>query len=142
VTIHHQGRERLLLGEHEAERAAHLAELGRTERALPVDRRVARCGQHHVLVAQRHVEDTGQEQHHLPARLRAPGLEEAQMARGDLRLGGQRELAHPPGASPVPQHVPEPRRHGPGDPLRQRPRRHTPLGHAPLGHVAHLHRGL
>src|SRR5262245_13210987 len=57
VTVHHDRRKRLLLGEYEAERLAHLAELGRTERGLPVDRRVARRGQQRILLVERHVED-------------------------------------------------------------------------------------
>lgn len=54
------------------------------EPVLRVGGRIAPRQQQRVAVAQRHVEALGQAQDHLARRLRPPGLDEAQMARGDL----------------------------------------------------------
>ena len=83
------------------ERCAHLPQLLRVEPGLAVERREAGGQQHLVALAERHVERARQRQHHLAARVGAPALHEADVARSDARLAGQRELAHPPLLPPV-----------------------------------------
>src|SRR5262249_28337673 len=46
-------------------------------------------------------------QHHLRARSRAAGLDEAQVARRDARLERQLELAETPAQPPFPEHLPD-----------------------------------
>jgi hypothetical protein len=62
---------------------------------------VAGRGEELVAAAQRHLEHAGQQQDHLAARLRAAGLEEAQVPRRDLGLEGQTELTHSPPLAPL-----------------------------------------
>src|SRR5262249_29377069 len=57
-----------------------------------------------VPVAKRHLEPLGQVQHHLGARARAAGLDEAQVTRGDARLERELELAEAPPLPPLPEH--------------------------------------
>jgi len=99
--VHDDGRVRLLALEDEREDAAHVDQLGRVQPALGIGGRVAGGQQHGVAVAERHLERAGQQVHHLAAGLGAAGLEEAEVARGDLGLGGERELAHPARGAPV-----------------------------------------
>src|SRR5207247_10940021 len=49
----------------------------------------------------------GEEHDHVTARRRAPGLDEAEVARGHARLHGEVELAHPPARAPLAQQPPE-----------------------------------
>jgi hypothetical protein len=59
--------------------------------------------QQRVALAQRHVEHAGQELDHRATRLRAAGLEKAEMAGGDAGFDRQRELTVTAGNSPVTQ---------------------------------------
>src|SRR5581483_8544194 len=59
----------------------------------------------HVALAQGHVELLGQMQHHVARGQRPAGLQEAQMARGDVRLAGEVELAHAPALPPLAQEI-------------------------------------
>ena len=101
VSIEHHRGKRLLLTQHESERLLHLGHLGRVQPRLAIDRRIAGRGEQVVATAQGYLEHSGQEQNHLAARLRAAGLEKAQVPRRDLRLERQAELAHPPPLAPL-----------------------------------------
>ena len=76
------------------------ARSGASSARLAEHRREAGREQQGVALAQRDVQRVGQEQHHLAARLRAAGLEEAHVSRRDARLVRERELAQVPGPPP------------------------------------------
>ena len=78
----------------------------RGERRLPVNVRAAAGFEQPVALAQRDVERLGEREERLPARLRAPGFDEADMARGES--GVQREIELTDGArgSPVAKQLP------------------------------------
>jgi hypothetical protein len=63
----------------------------------------SRRDQKRILLTERHLQPLGEAQHHLPARSRAAGLDEAQMPRRDLGLEGEIELAHAPPLAPAAQ---------------------------------------
>ena len=107
VTVDHESGEGLLLAEHEIEGAAHLGHLRRFKPSLEIHRRIAGGQEQLVAAARRHVEHAREQKDHLPARLRAPGLDEAQVARGDLGLHGQGELAHPTALAPLAEQGPQ-----------------------------------
>src|SRR4029079_5393962 len=71
------------------------------ELALRERRRVAGCEQEAVAVAQRHLQLLRELAHHLRARPRATGLDEAEMPRRDACLKGELELAQPPTMPPI-----------------------------------------
>jgi len=98
---------RLVAGQHPIERDADRLELGLVQPALPVRRRVARREQQLVAVAQRHVEPVGEVEDHVRARPRPPGLDEAQVPGGHVRLERQVELAHAPAPAPLLQERPD-----------------------------------
>ena len=75
--------------EHDIHRLTHAGERRIVEGALRIDRCEARRDQHDVALAQGHIEFLRKQQHHLAAWLRAAGLEEAEMPRGDLGLEGE-----------------------------------------------------
>ena len=56
-----------------------------------------------VALAERQVELLGEVEDHLAARLRPPGLHEAQVPGGDLRLEGEVHLAQPAALAPLAQ---------------------------------------
>ena len=101
--IHDERRIRLLLRQHVVQRAVHLRELRGGERAL------APCGgeaggqQQGVLLAKGDVQHHGEPQDHLPARSRAPRLEEAHVALGGLGGAGQVELREAAAGAPPAQ---------------------------------------
>ena len=80
------GGEGLVPGEDGVEGGAHRRHRAGLERRLGVDRRVPGREQQAVAVPQRHVEVLGQVDDELAARARPAGLDEAQVAGGDLRL--------------------------------------------------------
>src|SRR5262249_34561455 len=84
-------------------RRAHLGHRRRVERRLAVERGVARRLEEDVAVAQRHVEVLGQRQHQVAARVRAPGLDEAEVPRRNPGLDGERELAEARVGAPGPE---------------------------------------
>jgi hypothetical protein len=89
--------------EHPLERLADGRHLGRVDRSLLEGGREAGGQQEVVAVAQRYVELLGQMQHHLPARLRAARLQEAQVSRRDAGLEREVELAEAAPPAPVAQ---------------------------------------
>ena len=102
--------QRLVVGEDDLDRLTDAGQLGGVERRLPVDRREAGRGQHHVAVAQGDVEVLGEVQDHLAARLRPAGLDEREMPRRHAGQAGEVELAHAALRSPHLQELAEPRR--------------------------------
>ena len=83
MTVDHERRVRLVAAEDLVDRVAHRAHLGRVEIALRKPRRVAGGEQQVVAVAERHLQLLGEVQHHLGARSRPAGLDEAQVPRRD-----------------------------------------------------------
>jgi len=77
------------------------AEVGVVEPSIAQNRREARREQQRVALARGHREALGQVQHHLPAGRRAPGLDAAQVALRDARLGGEMELAEAATSTPL-----------------------------------------
>jgi hypothetical protein len=96
VAVDQDRRVRLLLAEHELERAPRLPERRRGEVGRSIHGSEAGRRQEIVPVTQGNVQGTHQEQHHLPARLGATRLDEAQMARRDVGIDGEGELAQSP----------------------------------------------
>jgi len=105
VAVHRGRRVRLVAGEDLAHGGADLGHLGRVEGRLGVDRRVATGKQELVALAQGHVELVGEAQHHVAARRRAPGLDEAEVARGDLGVEREVHLAEAPALAPAAQEL-------------------------------------
>jgi hypothetical protein len=107
VPIDDERREGLVPAQHLLDRVAHGTHLGGVELTLPVGRRVA-CGQEQVVaLAERHVEALGEVEHHLRARARAAGFDEAQVSRRDVRLQRKLELTEPTAAAPLTEHHPD-----------------------------------
>ncbi len=73
------------------------------ERALLIGRCETSRHQQHVAFAQGHREPFRELQHHLARRCRAPGLDEAEVARGDLGIDGEIELAEMTALPPLAQ---------------------------------------
>jgi len=73
------------------------------EAVLRVERGEAGAGQQPVALAQGDLQVLGQVQEHLPARLGPTGLDEAQVAGGDVGAAGQVELAEAAALTPVAQ---------------------------------------
>jgi hypothetical protein len=93
----------LVAGQHLVERRPHRLHLGIVEPVLHVHRGVAGRQHQPVSFAERDVELVSELQHHLGARARAAGLDEAQVASRDSGLERQVELAQPAALAPVPQ---------------------------------------
>ena len=72
AAVDDDGRVGLVAAQDEVEGLAHRCHVGRVERALPVDGRVAGGEQQLVALAQRHLELLGQVQDHLAARRARP----------------------------------------------------------------------
>ena len=83
---------RLVSREHEIDRLARGVERGIVELSFRIHRRVSGGDQQRVALAQRDLQTLGEMQHHVPARRRAAGLDETEMARGDLGLEREIEL--------------------------------------------------
>jgi hypothetical protein len=105
VAVDHEAGVGLLLAQDEVERAPDIRHLRRIERGLAIDGSVAGRGEQVVAASRRHLEDPGQQEHHVAARLGASGLDEAEMPRGDLGVDGQAELAQAPPFPPVPDEL-------------------------------------
>ena len=101
--VHEDRGERFVAFEDALDRGAHRLHLRRVEVGCVVRRREAGRDQERVARPQRHVEVLGQVQHHLPARPRPTGLDEAQMARRDPRIGCQVQLTEPASGAPIPE---------------------------------------
>jgi hypothetical protein len=93
--------------EDHVERLAHRLELGVLEGALGEGRGVARGEQQSILLAERNLQSLEDPEQHLAARLRAAGLDEAQMAGRDPSLESQLELGDPPSLAPLTQDGPD-----------------------------------
>jgi alkylhydroperoxidase family enzyme len=96
-----------VLGEHRRQRCPHAVQLRAVERAGPVERRVAGREQEPVALTERHVEGAREPDDHLPAGLRAAGLDEADVARRRECVHRKVELALAADAPPVSQQVSE-----------------------------------
>ena len=83
----------LLLAENEFQRVLDVLQIQCVEVTLAERWGIARCEMQGVLFVERHVQRVAQQLDHFPARLRAPGLEEAKMSCGYRRFGGEFELA-------------------------------------------------
>ena len=103
AAIDRDRRRGLVGGEQATDDLADLAHLGILERRLGIGGRVAGGQQQLVALPQRHVEMLGELDHHVAARLGAAGLDEAEMARGDLGLQRQLHLAETPLVAPAAQ---------------------------------------
>ena len=104
VAVDDEGGVGVVAGEHPVDRLAHRAHLGVGEVVLGVGGGVAGGEQQRVSLPQRDLELLGEPGEHLGARLRAAGLDEAQMPRRDPGLERQVELAEAPALAPVAQH--------------------------------------
>ena len=120
------GGEGLVAGEDGVEGGADRRHRARLERRLGVDRCVPGREQQAVAVPQRHVEVLGQVDDELAARARPAGLDEAQVAGGDLRLERPAPAGSAAGAAASP--ATGPRRHEEATPrsCRRRYRRTVP----------------
>ena len=98
---------RLVRGEQAVDGFAHRLHLGRVEVGGVERRREAARDQQRVALAQRHVELVGEVEHHLAARPRPAGLDEAEMARRDAGGVGEIELAQPAAGPPLAQELPD-----------------------------------
>ena len=96
---------RLVAREHVVDRLPRGLQCGIAERAFGKHRRIARRLQQHIAVTQRNIELLGQMEHHVAARLRPPGFQKAEVARGDFGLGCEVELAQVPALPPLAQQV-------------------------------------
>ena len=94
-----------------------------------------------VGIPQRHLQQVGQSQQHFTARLRASGLQKAQVFGGDVGFHCKVQLAHAPTLAPVTQQVTHRRcrRHGLGSP-RGCTSDHRSLGYSPKAARAPLPR--
>ena len=92
-----------MAGEDRVERVTDSAHLIGIQRRLGVERGVAGGNEQGVLLPERDLEVLRQRQDHLAAWLRPAGLEKAEVARGDIRLESEIELAHPAPVSPLAQ---------------------------------------
>src|SRR3989441_602712 len=108
VAIEHERGIGFLLAQDVVERAPRLREGGRIEAGRAVDRRVAGRREEIVAVAERDVERAGEQHDHLATRRGAPGLDEAQVTRGDAGLDREVELAHAAARAPLAQEPAEP----------------------------------
>jgi len=107
VAIDDDRRIRLLLAQHEVERAPRLLERRRVEIRRAIHGRVAGGHQQLVAIAQRHVEHAREDEHHFAARLRTAGLDEAHVPRRHARFARKIELAHAAPRAPLAQQTSE-----------------------------------
>lgn len=75
----------VMAGQYQVERVTDGGHRGVLQVVLAVQRRVPRGEEQLVALAQRHLELAGQQEDHLSARTRAPGLDEGQVPRRDAR---------------------------------------------------------
>jgi len=116
VPVDHEARVGVVRVEQALDRRVHHRHRRIAEGRLAVTRRVPSGEEHRVPLAQRHIEAFGKGDHELGARLRATGLDEAQVACRDPDLERKVELrpvaSSPPlaheGADSISGHVNEP----------------------------------
>src|SRR5262249_20633111 len=92
------------------ERRLDTFELRVAERCSRIERSESGREQEAVALAQRHVESASESHHHLSARLRAAGLDEADVTRCGSRVRGEIELTDPAHSSPVTKQLTDPGR--------------------------------
>lgn len=92
--------------EDHVERIAHRLKFGVLEGALGEGWGVARAEQQSILLAERNLQPLEDPEQHLAARLRAAGLDEAQVAGRDPSVESQLELGNPPSLAPLTQQRP------------------------------------
>lgn len=109
LAIHRDGRERLVGLEDHRDGLLHDHHVGPIERAFLVHGSKARRQQEPVLFAQGEPKLMREQEHHLAAWRRAPGLYEAEVPRGNARADGEFELAQASNLAPVPKLRPEAR---------------------------------
>jgi hypothetical protein len=107
VAVDRQRREGRVAVENVLHRRARRRELGIVEAALAKGRGEAGGEQHRVAASQRQRQAFGKPHHHIARRPRSAGLDEAEVARRDLRLEREIELAHVALAAPEPQLIAE-----------------------------------
>ena len=90
-----------MLAEDEGEGLADRGHRGGGEVGFAIEGGVASGEEEGVALARGDIEDLGEGDDHLAARLGAPGFDEADVARGDVGLQGEVELAHPASGTPV-----------------------------------------
>jgi hypothetical protein len=100
TSIECDGRERLVVLEHERGGVVNGAQVGSFEVGLSEGRSESSGQEESVLFAQRESESMGETQDHVAAGLGAAGLDEAQVARGDVGVDGELELAEAERATP------------------------------------------
>ena len=105
VPVVGQRRIGLMRLQHEIDRGPRRFQRGIVERALRKRRRKTGRDQQHVALAQRHVEPLGELQHHVARRRRAAGFDKAEMARRDLGVAGEIELAEMAALPPFAQMI-------------------------------------
>src|SRR5919109_285393 len=101
--VDHDRRVRLVSGQHQLDRIPDRLHLRLVECPLPLPRRLTGPKEELVAFTQRNAELVGEMEHHLRARTRAAGLNEAEMSSRDAGLQGQVELAEPPSLPPATQ---------------------------------------
>ena len=100
VAIDSDRRKGLVAGQHQVDGGAGCGECRVLEGTLAEDRRIARCYQQYVSLAQGYVELLGEMQQHLAARLRPASLEKRQMP--GRYVGFQSEIELTPAATQAP----------------------------------------
>ena len=95
------GRIGPVASQHEVDRLARGLEGGVVKAPLRVGGGIPGSNEEGVALAQRNLEMFGKPQEHLAARSRATSLKEADVARGNIGLGGKRELAEAPALAPA-----------------------------------------
>ena len=110
MAVHGERRIRLVAAQHGFDRMARGIQLRIRKRPFAEQRREAGRDEQRIALAQRHVEPLGEMQHHLAAGLRAARFDEAQVARGDVRVERERHLAQSPALPPRAQQRADARR--------------------------------
>jgi len=105
VSIENERRVGLVSGEETLECLTDGRHFVAVESALAVGRRKARCDEQSVALSEGDIEPVGEMQHHLAARARAAGLDEAQVPRRDSGSRRQLELTQVPACPPLTQQL-------------------------------------
>jgi hypothetical protein len=101
VPVHDDRGIGLLLLQDRLDCRSHWRDLGIVERGLAEHRRKARSQQERIPLPQRDGQRIRQKEHHVAARLRAPRLEETDVAGRYVRFVRESQLAQIPGPPPV-----------------------------------------
>ena len=102
----------LLLGQQQINRPAHRRHRQGIERRRGIGSGIAGTHQERVFLAQLKLQRAGQEEHHLPTRLRLAGLHAAEMSRRDVGQKGQLFLTQTTTSAMFAQQRGEGDRHG------------------------------